>query len=215
MKKYICELIGTFFLVFAGTGAIIANDIFNQSIGHVGISMSFGLVVMVVIYAIGNSSGAHINPAVTLGFFITKHINLKDTFFYIIAQCLGGIIASVFLYKIYPTHETLGMTIPAISKTGTFIYEYLLTFLLMLVILSVSIGAKEKNIMAGAVIGATVGLEALFAGPVTGASMNPARSLSPALLANNLTHLWIYILAPIFGALSAAPAYKYLNNYKS
>ena len=173
--------------------------------------MAFGLVVMVVIYAIGDSSGAHINPAVTLGFLFTKRINIKDTCCYIIAQCLGAIIASTFLYSIFPSHETLGMTIPAVSIVGTFIYEYLLTFLLMLVILTVATGANQKRFIAGIAIGATVGLEALFAGPVTGASMNPARSLSPALLASNFAHLWIYITAPILGALSAVPACKYLH----
>ena len=212
MKKYICELIGTFFLVFAGTGAIIANDIYTGSVGHLGIAFSFGLVVMAVIYAIGDTSGAHINPAVTLSFFYTKRISLRDMVFYIIFQCFGAILASLFLKLAFPAHQTLGITIPTISIWAAFIYEYLLTFLLMFVILSVSTGAKEKGLMAGVAIGGTVALEALFAGPVTGASMNPARSLGPAIISGHFTHLWIYIFGTGLGALSAVPACKLLRS---
>ena len=211
MRKYICELIGTFFLVFAGTGAIIANDVFGGSIGHVGISLSFGLVVMAVIYSVGETSGAHINPAVTLGFFCLNRLSGKDTGLYILSQSIGAILASLFLYSIYPSHPTLGLTSPSISILGTFIYEYLLSFLLMFVILSVATGAKEKGLMAGVAIGGTVALEALFAGPVTGASMNPARSLGPALMTGQLSHLWIYISAPILGAISAVPGCRFLH----
>jgi aquaporin NIP len=211
MKKYFCELIGTFFLVFAGTGAIIANDIYNGTIGHVGISLSFGLVVMAVIYAFGESSGAHINPAVTLGFFKAKRLSLKDTSFYILFQIGGAILASVFLSIVFPSHITLGATLPATSLLGTFIYEYLLTYLLMMVILSVATGAKEKGLMAGVAIGGTVGLEALFGGPVTGASMNPARSIAPALISGELSHLWIYVTAPILGSISATISCKWLH----
>ncbi len=211
MKKYLCELIGTFFLVFSGTGAIIANDIFEGCIGHTGIALSFGLVVMVVIYALGDTSGAHINPAVTIGFYFIKRINKKDTYFYILSQCLGAILASVLLHIVFPTHETLGLTTPSISIWGAFIYEYFLSFFLMLVILSVATGAKEKGLMAGVAIGGTVGLEALFAGPVTGASMNPARSLGPGLVSGEFSYLWLYIFATILGAISAVPLCKYLH----
>ena len=211
MKKYFCELIGTFFLVFAGTGAIIANDVYGGAISHVGIALSFGLVVMAAIYAIGDTSGAHINPAVTLGFLAIKRLSLKDTAFYILFQCLGALLASVLLYCVFPTHPTLGATIPSVSVWGAFVYEYLLTFFLMLVILSVATGAKEKGLMAGVAIGGTVALEAMFAGPVTGASMNPARSLGPALLSGEFSHLWIYLVATVLGAISAVPACNYLH----
>ncbi|RAP38921.1 aquaporin [Candidatus Marinamargulisbacteria bacterium SCGC AAA071-K20] len=211
MKKYFCELIGTFFLVFAGTGAIIANDIYGGSIGHVGIALSFGLVVMAVIYAVGDTSGAHINPAVTLGFFAIKRINLKEAIFYISFQCIGALLASLFLHTVFPGHQTLGATVPSVPVLGAFIYEYLLTFFLMLVILSVATGAKEKGLMAGVAIGGTVALEALFAGPVTGASMNPARSLGPALISGELHYLWIYLCATVLGAISAVPACKWLH----
>ena len=212
IKACVCELIGTFFLVFAGTGAIIANDIHNGSVGHVGIGLSFGLVVMAAIYAIGDTSGAHINPAVTLGFFAMKKISLKKTFFYMVFQCFGAILASALLYSVFPLHLTLGSTTPSVSWLGAFVYEYLLTFFLMLVILSVATRGKEKGLMAGVAIGGTVALEALFAGPITGASMNPARSLGPALVSGNFSYLWLYISAPIFGAISAVPLCKWLQS---
>ena len=209
MRSSICEFMGTFFLVFAGTGAIIVNDLFGGGLGQVGIALSFGLVVMVVIYAIGDTSGAHINPAVTLGFYRLKRIGLKDTVSYIISQCLGAVSASLLLSLVFPMHDSLGTTQPNIPLWGAFIYEDLLTFLLMFVILSVATGSKEKGLMAGLAIGATVGLEALFAGPVTGASMNPARSFSPALVSGDISFLWLYISAPILGAVSAVYVCKY------
>ncbi|MBG90629.1 MAG: aquaporin [Actinobacteria bacterium] len=211
MRRYIAEMMGTFFLVFAGTGAIIANDIFGGSIGHVGISLTFGLVVMAVIYVIGDLSGAHINPAVSLGFYMLRRSQLKDTVMYVLSQCVGAILASVLLCDVFPTHEGLGGTLPSVSMGGAFVYEYLMTFLLMLVILSVATGAKEKGLMAGVAIGGTVALEALFAGPVTGASMNPARSLGPALVSGELGHLWLYLTAPMLGAISAVPLCRYLH----
>ncbi len=211
MKKYVCEFLGTFFLVFAGTGSIIANDSFAGTISHVGIALSFGLVVMSVIYAIGDTSGAHINPAVTIAFFCIRRLNRYDMVMYIIFQCLGAILASFTLSIIFPLNKFLGGTVPNISIYGAFIYEYLLTFFLMFVILSVATGSKEKGLMAGIAIGGTVALEALFAGPVTGASMNPARSLGPAIISGQWHMLWLYVLAPIFGAASAIPACKYLH----
>ena len=211
MKKYICELVGTFFLVFSGTGAIIANDIYGGVIGHVGVSLSFGLVVMAVIYSFGDSSGAHINPAVTLGFYQAKRMPLNDTINYIIFQILGAILASVLLSFVFPTHLTLGHTVPGTTIMGACIYEFLLTYLLMMVILSVATGSKEKGLMAGVAIGGVVALEALFAGPVTGASMNPARSIGPALISGQVEHLWLYIVCPILGALAATVSCKYFH----
>jgi len=211
MKRYLCELIGTFFLVFAGTGAIIANDVYGGALGHVGISLSFGLVVMAVIYSVGDTSGAHINPAVTLGFLAMKRIELRDALIYVVFQCAGAILASLFLSSVFPGHGTLGATLPTVAPWGAFAYEFLLTFFLMLVILSVATGAKEKGLMAGVAIGGTVALEALFGGPVTGASMNPARSLGPALVSGELSHLWIYLVATTLGAVAAVPSCKVLH----
>jgi aquaporin NIP len=210
MKNYMSECFGTFFLVFAGTGAIIANDMFG-SLGHVGVSMSFGLVVMAMIYAFGDSSGAHLNPAVSISFFALKRLSAKNTFFYIIFQCIGAITASLVLKLTFPSSKLLGATLPGISLSGTFLYEFIMTYFLMMVILSVATGAKEKGMMAGVAIGGTVALEALFGGPITGASMNPARSLAPALVSGTFSHLWIYIVATTLGALAAVPSCKILH----
>jgi len=208
MRQYIAELIGTFGLVFAGTGAIIINDISHGAISHVGIALTFGLIVMAMIYALGDISGAHINPAVTIAFYIANRISGKDAINYIIFQIMGAILASVFLKLTFPTHSTLGATLPTIAPLSAFMFEILLTFFLMLVIIQIS---KEKALLAGIVIGGTVGLEAMFAGPVTGASMNPARSLAPAIVSGNLEYSWIYIFAPIIGASLAIFIGRYLN----
>jgi aquaporin Z len=200
MKKYVAELIGTFALVFAGTGAIVINDVSGGAVSHVGIALTFGLVVMAMIYALGEVSGAHLNPAVTIGFCVARRLPLREVSPYVLSQCAGGLLASGVLRLLFEGHPTLGATIPAGPPAQSFVLEIILTFFLMFVILSVSTGAKEKGIMAGAAIGAVVGFEALFAGPVSGASMNPARSLAPALAAGHIEHLWIYVLAPVIGA---------------
>lgn len=211
MKKYISEFIGTFILVFAGTGAIVINDFSGGAITHPGIAIVFGLVVMAMIYSLGDLSGAHLNPAVTIAFLSRKEISPRDSLGYITFQLLGGVSSSFLLKSIFPENTTLGMTLPSISPGGAFIFEVLLTFILMFVILHVATGAKEKGFMAGVAIGGTVSLEAMFAGPVTGASMNPARSIAPALAAGDLTHLWIYIIAPVAGALLAVAVNSYLK----
>ena len=200
MKKYIAELIGTFALVFAGTGAIVINDVSGGTVSHVGVALTFGLVVMAMIYALGEVSGAHLNPAVTIGFCLARRLPLREVSPYVLSQFAGGVLASGVLRLLFEGHPTLGATIPAGPPAQSFVLEIILTFFLMFVILSVSTGAKEKGVMAGAAIGAVVGLEALFAGPVSGASMNPARSLAPALAAGYIEHLWIYLLAPVIGA---------------
>lgn len=200
MKKYIAELIGTFALVFAGTGAIVINDVSGGTVSHVGVALTFGLVVMAMIYALGEVSGAHLNPAVTIGFCLARRLALREVSPYVLSQCAGGFLASIVLRLLFEGHPTLGATIPAGSPAQSFVLEVILTFFLMFVILSISTGAKEKGVMAGAAIGAVVGLEALFAGPISGASMNPARSLAPALVAGHIEHLWIYVLAPVVGA---------------
>jgi len=206
-RSYLAEAVGTFALVFAGTGAIIVNDLSNGTVTHVGIALTFGLVVMAVIYAVGDVSGAHINPAVTLGFWAVGRFSARSVLPYLTSQCLGAILASLLLRALFREHETLGVSRPAGPVVQSFALEVVLTFLLMFVILCVAVGAKEKGLTAGAAIGATVGLEALFAGPISGASMNPARSLAPALVTLDLSHQWIYGAAPVIGALLAVVMY--------
>ena len=200
---FVAEAVGTYALVLAGTGAIIINDLYGGALGHLGIALVFGMVVMAMIYAVGEISGAHFNPAVTLGFVAAKRLPPAEAPLFITAQLSGALLASASLWALLPEHPTMGATLPAGSQGQSFGFEIILTAILMFVILCVSTGAKEKGISAGAAIGATVGLEALFAGPVTGASMNPARSIAPALFAGEFEDLWIYIGAPIIGALVA------------
>lgn len=203
LKKYISEFIGTYGLVFCGTGAIVINDLHNGVISHMGIAMTFGLIVMAMIYAFGDISGAHINPAVTIAFWLAGRFQGKEVIPYVIAQLSGALFASATVMLLFPEHTTLGSTIPAGSCIQSFILEFILSFFLMLVIINVSTGSKEIGILAGMAIGAMVLLEAMFAGPVSGASMNPARSFGPALLSGHSDHLWIYFTAPILGAALA------------
>ena len=205
MKKYISEFLGTFCLVFAGTGAIVINQTSGGVISHAGIALTFGLVVMAMIYTFGDISGAHLNPAVTLGFVAARRMKMAEGVPYIASQIGGAIAASATMRFLFPHNVALGMTLPAGSEMQSFVLELLLTAILMLVILNVSVGAKEKGITAGIAIGGVIALEAMFAGPICGASMNPARSLGPALIANNFASLWIYLLAPVAGALLAVP----------
>lgn len=206
MKRYASEFLGTFGLVFAGTGAIVVNNISNGAITHAGIALTFGLIVLTMIYTFGDVSGAHLNPAVTVGFASAGRFPWRETPGYLIAQLAGAFSASVLLRFLFPSDVTLGTTLPAGPPLQSFVLEIVLTFLLMLVILSVSTGAKEKGITAGIAIGAVIGLEAMFAGPICGASMNPARSLAPAVVSGHHQFLWIYLVAPVVGAISAVPA---------
>ena len=176
------EAFGTFALVFAGT---------------------FGLIVLAMIYAIGDVSGCHLNPAVTMGFYVARRFEGRMVAPYLLSQCVGAILASITLRLMFPASSTLGATSPAGGATQSFIMEFLLTLILMFVILSVSIGSKEKGILAGVAIGAVIALEAMFAGPVSGASMNPARSFAPALVSMRFDSLWIYLVAPIMGAVAS------------
>ena len=210
-KRLFAECLGTFMLVFAGTGAIIINDTHGGVIGHLGIALSFGLVVATIIYTYGDVSGAHVNPAVTIAFAISKRFSWQMVTPYIIAQLLGAVLASFLLLSLFPTHQTLGATQPSGSVLQTFIFEFILTWWLMAVILGVSTGAKEKGFIAGIVIGSVVALEALFAGPVSGASMNPARSFGPAIVSGNLEHLWVYIMATVSGAAFAVISCRWIK----
>jgi len=208
MNRYIAECIGTFALVFCGTGAIVINEISGGTVGHLGIAFTFGFIVTAMIYSIGETSGAHINPAVTVAFWFSGKFSRKDVLPYIIAQLIGAILASGSLKLLFPESITMGETLPAGSILQTFILEIILTFFLMFVIINVALGSKEVGIMAGLAIGITVLLEALFAGPVSGASMNPARSVGPALLNWNFQHLWIYLVAPPIGSMLSIFAWK-------
>jgi aquaporin Z len=200
MKKYVAEFIGTFALVFAGTGAIVINEASHGAITHVGIALTFGLVVLVMIYSVGDISGAHLNPAVTLGFWFSRRLAVREVVPYVASQCLGALAASGIMRVLFPENRLLGATQPAGSGLQSFVLEFLLTALLMFVILGVSTGAREKGITAGIVVGSVIALEAMFAGPITGASMNPARSLGPAIVSQQLGSLWIYLVAPVLGA---------------
>lgn len=202
MRRYAAELLGTYALVFAGTGAIIVNEQ-TGALGHFGVAATFGLIVLAMIYAFGDVSGAHLNPAVTLGFVVAKRFPAAQALPYITAQLGGALLASLTLHFLFPDSVTLGATVPAGSDMQSFVLEVILTFFLMLVILQVAHGSKEVGLMAGIAIGSVVGLEALFAGPICGASMNPARSIAPAVVSGELRSLWIYIAAPMLGALAA------------
>lgn len=211
MKKYIAELIGTFALVFCGTGAIIIDQQTNGQVGHIGVAITFGLIVTSMIYAFGDKSGAHFNPAVTIAFSLANLFPKKQILPYIVSQIVGAFLASAILKFLFPANINLGATIPAGSSLQSFILEIVLTFILMLVILFTSQGSKETGTMAGFAIGGVVLLEAMFAGPICGASMNPARSLSPAIASGNVSTLWIYLTAPIVGATLATFVWGFIK----
>jgi len=198
-------------LVFAATGAMVVNGLSGGVITHAGVAIVWGLTVMTVIYAVGDISGAHINPAVTLGFWLARRFPGGLVAPYIVSQCLGALAASLTLSLLFGDNSGLGRTAPSGSALQSFVLEIILTFYLMFVVLNVATGSKEKGIMAGSAIGAVVGLEAMFAGPVSGASMNPARSLAPALVSFHLADLWIYLTAPFIGAALAALAFKFVG----
>ena len=206
MRRLAAEGLGTFALVFAGTGAVVINDVSGGTVSHVGIALTFGLIVLAMIYAVGDVSGAHLNPAVTLGFFAARRFEGRWVTPYIASQCAGAMLASFTLRLMFPAHATLGATLPAGDAIQSFVLELILTLLLMFVILSVSTGSKEKGILAGVAVGSVIALEALFAGPISGASMNPARSLAPALVSLRLDGLWVYLTAPALGACAGVLA---------
>jgi len=195
-------------MIFCGTGAMTVNEVTGGDVTHVGIAITWGLIVMAMIYAFGETSGAHFNPAVTIAFAFAKKFAWKEVPKYIIVQVLGALTASLILWYLFPSSEYLGATIPTVDVGRAFVMELLLTFFLMVVIINVSSGSKEIGIIAGIAVGAVVLLEAMFAGPITNASMNPARSIAPAIVAGKMQHLWMYILAPILGAILAVISCK-------
>ena len=208
MKKYIAEFIGTFALVFAGTGAIVVDEVSGGAVTHVGVAVTFGLIVLAMIYTLGDISGAHLNPAVTIGFWFSRRLPQGEVLPFILSQCAGALVASGVLRLLFPENALLGATQPAGPAMQSFVLEFLLTAMLMFVILGVSTGAREKGITAGIVVGAVIMLEAMFAGPICGASMNPARSLGPALVSVHLANLWIYLVAPVLGSILGVLAWR-------
>lgn len=214
LKAYTAEGIGTFALVFCGTGAIVIDQQSGGAVSHAGVAITFGLIVMSMVYSLGDISGAHMNPAVTIAFTITGRFPIGNVPAYIGSQLTGALAASLSLKLLFPASQLLGATLPSGSDLQSFVLELILTSFLMLVILNVATGSKEQGMFAGLAIGSVVGLEAMFAGPVCGASMNPARSVAPALVSGHLAHLWIYIIAPVCGAALAVPVWKYLTHKK-
>ena len=212
MKNYIAEFIGTFAMIFCGTGAMTINEVTGGDVTHVGIGITWGLIVMAMIYAFGEISGAHFNPAVSIAFAYAKKFSWKEVPKYIFFQVAGAFADSLLLMWLFPESELLGATIPSVDIWRAFVLELILTFFLMVVIINVSTGSKEIGMMAGIAIGSVVLLEALFAGPITNASMNPARSLAPNIVSGNIKGLWLYILAPIIGALLAVVSCKFVKH---
>jgi MIP family channel proteins len=208
----LAELIGTYGLVFAGTGAVTIDAESGGAVTHVGIGLTFGLIVMVMIYAVGHISGAHINPAVTLAFAVTRHFPVRSVPVYLVAQLSGAVLASLTLRGMFGTTGLLGTTVPRGTDGQSFLLEIVLTFFLMFVIMAVATDVRAVGQAAAIAIGGTVGLEALFAGPISGASMNPARSLAPALVSWTWGSQWLYIVGPIMGAVVGALAYTIVRN---
>ena len=215
IRVCLAEAFGTFAMVFAGTGAVVVNGVHPGSIGHAGIALTFGLIVTAMIYGLGERSGAHMNPAVTVGFAVAGRFPWSRVPAYVLAQSLGAVAASLALVALFPGLASYGGTLPADTARQAWVFEFLLSLILMVVILGVSTGAKEKGLLAGVAVGATIALEAMFAGPVCGASMNPARSLAPALAAGHFEHLWIYLTAPIAGTIGGVSVWRCLDEPKA
>jgi aquaporin NIP len=215
-RRALMEAIGTFALVTAGCGAIIANTTHAGSIGGVGVSLTFGLVIMVMIYAGGHLSGAHYNPSVTIAFTLARHFPIRDALAYIAAQLIGATAAALLLLAAWtskPAH--LGATLPSVSSPTAVAYEIVLTAFLMFVITAVATDARAVGAAAAIAIGGAVGLDALFGGPITGASMNPARSFGPALASGTWSSFWVYVIGPLIGAAIGVFAYELVRGPKS
>jgi aquaporin NIP len=212
LNRLVAEGMGTFFLVFAGTGAVVVDQVSGGRVTGLGVSLVFGLIVLAMIYTVGHISGAHMNPAVTIGFFSAGRHPRAEVAPYVLAQLLGATAASLVLKSLFMGQPTdLGVTMPAGSEWQSFVLEFFLTLLLMFVIMGVATDDRAEGELAGIAIGATVGLEAAFGGPISGASMNPARSFAPALASMNFAHQWLYWAAPILGAVARAQAYRLIQ----
>jgi MIP family channel proteins len=203
------EALAAFALVFAGCGAIVADAQYDGALGAVGVSLTFGLIIMAMVYATGHLSGAHINPAVTVAFTLTRHFSPRDAAAYIGAQLSGATAAALVLLAVWTDKPAnLGATVPSVGAGSAFLYEAVLTAILMFVIMAVATDTRAAGAAAAIAIGGAVGLDALFGGPVTGASMNPARSFGPALAAGEWTDFWVYLAGPVVGAAAGALAYQ-------
>jgi aquaporin NIP len=210
LRALVAEAIGTFALVFAGCGAIMV-DAKTHALGHVGVAITFGLVIMFGIYAVGHISGAHFNPSVTFAFALSRHLPWPRALGYGGAQLIGAIAAAAVLRGSLGNIANVGATLPSGSQGQSFLWELVLTFFLMFVIMAVATDTRAVGEAAAIAVGGTVGLDAMFGGPISGASMNPARSIGPALVSGNLHALWLYIVAPICGASLAALAYQFVR----
>jgi MIP family channel proteins len=209
-RPLVAEAVGTFVLVFAGAGAIVV-DARTHALGHVGVAIAFGLVIMVMIYAVGHVSGAHFNPAVTFAFALTRHFPWRSAALYWVAQIAGAVTAAVLIRASLGTDAHLGATLPSGSQAQSFVWELVLTFFLMFVIVAVATDTRAVGEAAAIAIGGTVGLDAMFGGPISGASMNPARSIGPAVVGGDLHALWLYIVAPLVGAALGALTYQFVR----
>lgn len=210
IRRSAAELVGTYALVTAGCGAIMVNAQTN-ALTHVGIALTFGLIITVMIASTGHISGAHFNPAVTIAFAVTRHFPWREVVYYVVAQMLGALLGAVTLRLLIGDIAALGATLPSGSALQSFGLEVLLTTVLMFVIISVATDTRAIGTPAALAIGFTVALDALWGGPISGASMNPARSLGPALIAGIWENQWVYLLAPIIGAAIGAALYQWIR----
>jgi aquaporin NIP len=211
-RRAVAEGLATFALVFAGCGAIVADASYDGVLGAVGVGLTFGLIIMVMIYATGHLSGAHINPAVTVAFTLTRHFPAREAVAYVAAQLVGAVAGALLLLGVWPDEPaSLGATVPSVGAGSAFVYEMFLTAILMFVIMAVATDTRAVGAAAAIAIGGTVGLDALFGGPVTGASMNPARSFGPALVSGEWTDFWLYVAGPLAGATLGALAYQFVR----
>jgi aquaporin NIP len=209
-RRLTAELVGTFALVFAGCGAVMV-EAKTGALGHVGVAITFGLVIMAMIYAVGHISGAHLNPAVSLAFALNRHFPWTKLLGYWAAQLVGAFAAATLLRASLGNIAHVGATLPSGSERQSFLWELVLTFFLMFVIMAVATDTRAVGEAAAIAIGATVGLDAMFGGPISGASMNPARSIGSAFVNGDLHGLWVYVAAPLVGAALGAAIYRFLR----
>jgi aquaporin NIP len=208
-RRAAAEGLAAFALVFAGCGAIVASAEYGGSLGNVGVALVFGLVIMAMVYATGHLSGAHINPAVTLAFALTRHFPAREAIVYITAQLTGAVLAALVLLAVWTEQPAeLGATVPHVGAGSAVVYELVMTALLMFVIMAVATDTRAAGAAAAIAIGGAIALDALFGGPVTGASMNPARSFGPALVAGEWREFWVYLAGPLAGAALGAFTYQ-------
>lgn len=215
-RRAAAEALAAFALVFAGCGAIVADARYEEALGAVGVGLVFGLIIMVMVYATGHLSGAHINPAVTIAFTLSRHFPPRDAAAYVAAQLAGATAGALLLLAVWPDQPAaLGATVPSVGVGSAVVYELALTAFLMFVIMAVATDTRAVGAAAAIAIGGTVGLDALFGGPVTGASMNPARSFGPALAAGEWQDFWLYVLGPVAGAALGAVAYQFVRGARA